>query len=149
MGDLLLVDIRKIAQTFQFLQIFINGIKLLYFLPLDTKGRINLEGKFLNLVHAWLQHFELLIYLTNIILHLSYCIDTADKLGIVLKNQWLNLVIMHFNLFINLVVFSDQLFYSVLLDHVENIAFWVEVWWVNVHLMILNYKLQVINDLIL
>jgi len=49
-------------------------------------------------------------------------------------------MIMYFDLLVDLIVFSDELFDSVLLDHVEHITFSVEVLWLDVHFFYYDMK---------
>ena len=100
---------------------------------LDRKGRVNLKGKFLNFIHRRFEYFKFFINFANVILHIPYSIDTADELGVVLKDKRLNFMIMDFDFLINLIIFPDQLLDRVLLYHVEHVPLGVKVRRVDVH----------------
>jgi hypothetical protein len=75
-----------------------------------------------NLVHALGEFGHLGVHVLDVILHLPHGVDGGDKLGVVLEDQGLYLLIVILYLTLKLVVVSDELRHRVLFEVVPNIC---------------------------
>ena len=105
----------------------------MYFFPFHTKSRVDFECQFWYLVHRPFKNFEFIVDSADVIFHLADCIDTADKFTVILEDEWLDLMVMYFDLLVDLVVTADQLADWILFEHAHYIAFGVEIGGVDVH----------------
>jgi hypothetical protein len=125
--------IGKLTKVLQFFQILINCIQFLYLLSLHRKGRVNLERQSRDVIHRCLKHFQFVINLANIILHLPDGIDTAYELAVIFKHQRLYLVVVDLDLFVDFIVAPHELFDGVLLQHAEHVSLGVEISRIDIH----------------
>lgn len=79
----------------------------MYLLSFDWESGVNFEGKLLNFVHGSFEYFEFLIDFADVVFHLSDGVDAADEFAVVLEDERLYLMIMDFDLLIDLIIFAD------------------------------------------
>lgn len=127
LSQILLEDIGEIAQIAQLLEISIDGIQLLDFLPFELEGLINLQGQVRDLVHRGLEHLKFVIDHADVVFHLADGVNRGDELAIILEDEGLDFVVVHLDFFVNFVVLADQLFDGVLFQHGQHIALGVKV----------------------
>lgn len=104
------------------------------FLPFDRESGVNFEGEVGDSVHRLLEYFQFVVDRADVVLHLPDGVDAADELAVVLEDEGLNFVIVHFDFLVDFVVSPHQFPDGVLLQHGHDVPFGIEGRRVDVHL---------------
>ncbi len=103
------------------------------FLPFHREGGVDFEGEVRDSVHRLLKHLQLVVDRADVVLHFPDGVDAADELAVVLEDEGLDLVVVHLDLLVDLVVSPHEFPDGVLLQHGHNVPFGVEGGRVDVH----------------